>query len=282
MRSFFCIFCNSIFESRQQIYEHLRKIPYHEQIADDSETDAKNGSLNGATSNHKGKSKAVQPSDCYSKLNLPESEHRPEADDPIEDYEEAEKEFADWIERFLLFQDSLQNYVKPINPVNRTLLKGELEVQQTARHSNVQIIISEFRIFSDFCSISFPFEFLLHFKSLNQLILSFAGCPVCDSIIQIYQQQDPDLIDNSSINKLTAHTNGSALKAKAHVFEHLRYYPYKCSSCCQKNRNKQFSNNEDFKKHNVRMHFKEPNLLRKVKLKKLERFVEVTLKPSFM
>lgn len=123
MRSFFCIFCNSIFESRQQIYEHLRKIPYHEQIVDDSEPD-KNGALNGA-SNHKAKSKANQPIDCYSKLNLPESEHRPGSDDPIEDYEECEKEFADWIERFLLFQDSLQNYVKPINPVNRTLLKGE-------------------------------------------------------------------------------------------------------------------------------------------------------------
>lgn len=260
----------------------MRKIPYHEQIADDSETDGKNGSLNGATSNHKGKSKASQPVDCYSKLNLPESENtnRPDSDDQIEDYEECEKEFADWIERFLLFQDSLQNYVKPINPVNRTLLKGE------SFSSNFIRILLDFERFS----IPNAFEFrhtsrlrMLRFtKRANPSFCTPAGCPVCDSIIQIYQQQDPDLIDNSSINKLTAHTNGSALKAKAHVFEHLRYYPYKCSSCCQKNRNKQFSNNEDFKKHNVRMHFKEPNLLRKVKLKKLERFVEVALKPSFM
>lgn len=108
------------------------------------------------------------------------------------------------------------------------------------------------------------------------------GCPVCDRIIACYQQQEPELIDNSSINKLTAHTNGSSLKAKAHVFEHLRYYPYKCNVCQQKNRNKQFSNNEDFKKHNVRMHFKEQNVLRKVKLRKLEKFVEFSLKPSFM
>ena len=89
MRSFFCIFCNSIFESRQQIYEHLRKIPYHEQIADD-EPD-KNGSLsNGASSHKTTKSKASQPADCYSKLNLPESENanRPDSDDQIEDYEE--------------------------------------------------------------------------------------------------------------------------------------------------------------------------------------------------
>ena len=115
MRSFFCIFCNSIFDSRQQIYEHLRKIPYHEQIPEE-ESDCK---ANGTS--HKSKSKQT---DCYSKLNLPDAENKLENDEQIEDYEECEREFADWIERFLLFQDSLQNYCKPINPVNRNLLKG--------------------------------------------------------------------------------------------------------------------------------------------------------------
>lgn len=120
MKSFFCIFCKELFDSRQQIYEHLRKIPYYEQIPEENET---NGT---SSSNHKCKSKTNQSTDCYSKLNLPDSENtnKLDSEDQIEDYEECEREFADWIERFLLFQDSLQNYAKPINPVNRTLLKG--------------------------------------------------------------------------------------------------------------------------------------------------------------
>lgn len=113
MRSFFCIFCNSIFESRQQIYEHLRKIPYHDQISDeDSPSTKSNGTCKNKTKNSQ--------IDCYSKLDLPDS-NRAEIDDYEEDYDECEKEFAEWIERFLLFQDSLQNYCKPINP-GKTIL----------------------------------------------------------------------------------------------------------------------------------------------------------------
>lgn len=119
MRSFFCIFCNSVFDTRQQIYEHLKKIPYHDEIPDDYDLDCK-ALTNGCSSSSKNKLKSSQPTDCYSKLNLPERESlNKELDDQIVDYEEVEREFAEWIERFLLFQDSLQNYCKPINPVNR-------------------------------------------------------------------------------------------------------------------------------------------------------------------
>jgi hypothetical protein len=244
MKSFFCIFCNCIFESRQQIYEHLRKVPYHDDVDEGPED------LSLSSANSSKKSKYKQANDCYSKLNIPEPDPtrkrsitylnsagkeatalEADEEEELEDYEEGEKEFADWIERFLLFQDSLQNYCKPINPVNRLLLKG---------------------------------------------------CPVCDKIISIYNKLSPELIDTSSVISLIAYTNGSSLKAKAHVFEHLRYFPYKCRCCGQKNRNKQYSNNEDFKKHVARLHSKDTNLLRKVKLKKLERFVEFSLKPMFM
>ena len=129
------------------------------------------------------------------------------------------------------------------------------------------------------------FQGELRFKKYKSLLVEskyFKGCPVCDSLNRIYIQETNSTKTYSELDTMVQGSMKTHLSR--HTNAHLRYYPYECYCCEQMGNYSKKTDISEMSRHmknthgNLLKNYQTANMIKKVKITKLERFLEYYLK----